>query len=43
MNNKDDDENDNLVELFIDWSEIERQIKDFKEGVTNERIEKNEK
>ena len=30
-------------ELFNDWSEMERQIKDFKEGATNEKIEKNEK
>lgn len=30
-------------ELFNEWSEFEREIKDFKEGATNENIEKNEK
>ena len=30
-------------ELFNDWNELEREIKDFKEGATNEKIEKNEK
>ena len=30
-------------ELFNDWSEMEREIKDFKEGATNEKIERNEK
>ena len=39
----DDDEGDDKGELFNDWSEIERQIKDFKEGATNEKVEKNEK
>jgi len=29
--------------LFDDWSEFERKIKDFKEGATNEKIEKKEK
>ena len=28
--NKDGDENDNIGELFTDWSEIERQIKILK-------------
>ena len=30
-------------ELFNDWSEFEREIKNFKEGMTNKNIEKNEK
>ena len=30
-------------ELFYDWTELEREIKDFKEGAINEKIEKNEK
>ena len=30
-------------ELFNDWSELEREIKDFKEGATNNKIEKKEK
>jgi len=30
-------------ELFYDWTELEREIKDFKEGATNKKIEKNEK
>ena len=38
-NENDDDKGD----LFNDWSEIEREIKDFKEGATNKKIEKNEK
>ena len=42
-NNNNGDEDDNKAELFNDWSEIEREIKDFKEGATNEKIEKNEK
>ena len=41
-NNGGDDEIDK-GELFNDWSEMERGIKDFKEGATNEKIEKNEK
>ena len=41
-NNGDDDENDK-GELYNDWSEMEREIKDFKEGATIEKIEKNEK
>ena len=39
-NNGDDNEKG---ELFNDWSEMEREIKDFKEGATNEKIDKNEK
>ena len=27
-------------ELFNEWSELEREINDFKEGATNEKIEK---
>ena len=42
-NNNDGDEDYNKGELFNDWLEIEREIKDFKEGATNEKIEKNEK
>ena len=38
-NEKEDDKGD----LFNDWSEMEREIKDFKEGATNEKIEKKEK
>ena len=38
-NENDDDKGD----LFNDWSEIEREIKDFKEDATNKKIEKNEK
>ena len=37
------DKSDEGGELFNDWSEIEREIKDFKEGVTNKKIENNEK
>ena len=37
------DEDIDKGELFNDWSEMEREIKDFKEGSTNEKIEKNEK
>ena len=42
-NNNDGNEDDNKGELFKDWLEIEREIKDFKEGATNDIIEKNEK
>ena len=41
-NNNIDEESDK-GELFNDLSEMEREIKDFKEGVTNEKIEKNDK
>ena len=41
-NNEDNGDNDK-GELFNDWSELEREIKDFKEGITNEKIENNEK
>ena len=30
-------------ELFNEWSELEREMNDFKEGATNEKIEKKEK
>ena len=36
-------EDNDKGELFNDWSELEREIKDFKEGITNEKIEKKEK
>ena len=39
-NNKNDNEDNDKGELFSDWSEIEREIKDFKEGATNEKIKK---
>ena len=42
-NNLDEDEENDKGELFNDWSEMEREIKDFKEGATNQKIEKNEK
>jgi len=42
-NSIDNDEDADKGELFNDWSEFEREIKDFKEGVTNEKVEKNEK
>ena len=32
-------EDNDKGELFNDWSELEREIKDFKEGITNEKIE----
>ena len=41
-NNNVDDDNDK-GELYNDWSELEREIKDFKEGATNEKVENNEK
>ena len=37
------DEDGEKGELFNDRSEMEREIKDFKEGATNEKIEKNDK
>ena len=37
------DEIDDEGELFNDWSELEREIKDFKEGVTIKKVENNEK
>ena len=40
-NNNDDDYDKG--ELFNDWNEIEREIKDFKEGAKISKIEKNEK
>ena len=45
-NNINDNGNEEVPEkgeLFNDFSEIERQIKDFKEGATNEKIYKKEK
>ena len=42
-NNNEGDEEENKGELFNDWAEIEREIKDFKEGATNKKIESNEK
>ena len=36
-------QDDEKVQLFQNWSELEREIKDFKEGATNEKIENNEK
>ena len=36
-------EDNDKGELFNDWSELEREIKDFKEGITNEKIENKEK
>ena len=41
--NKNKNEDIDKEELFNDWSEMERQIKDFKESATNETIENNEK
>ena len=32
-------EDNDKGELFNDWSELEREIKDFKEGITNEKIQ----
>ena len=41
IKNKTEDINDNeMAFLFEDWSELERKIKDFKEYVTMEKIEK---
>ena len=37
------DENIEKAELFNDWSELEREIKDFKEGATIAKIENNTK
>ena len=34
---------DDEGELFNDWSELEREIKDFKEGTTIQKVENNEK
>ena len=42
QNNNDSNDNDK-GELYNDWSELEREIKDFKEGATNEKVENNEK
>ena len=42
ISNRGGDESDKS-ELFNDWNEIEREIKDFKEGAKNSKIENNEK
>ena len=36
-------EDNDKGELFNDWSELEREIKDFKEGITKDKIEKKDK
>ena len=36
-------EDNDKGELFNDWSELEREIKDYKEGITKDKIEKKEK
>ena len=41
--NNDDNEDIDKGELFNDWTELEREIKDFKEGAKNKKIENNEK
>jgi len=41
-NNIGENEINQKAALFNDWCELERQIKDFKEGATIEKIEKNE-
>ena len=41
-NNEDNEDNDK-GELFNDWSELEREIRDFKEGAKITKIENNEK
>jgi hypothetical protein len=42
QNNNNVSDNDK-GELYNDWSELEREIRDFKEGATNEKVENNEK
>ena len=42
-NNEDDDDEGQKGQLYRDWYELERAIKDFKEGVTTEKIKNNEK
>jgi hypothetical protein len=39
-NNNNDNEDNDKGELYNDWTEIEREIKDFKEGATNGKIKK---
>ena len=41
--NNDNNEDNDKGELFNDWSELEREIKDFKEGAKLIKIEKDEK
>ena len=41
--NKDVNEKNEEGELFNDWSEMEREIKEFKESITNEKTQKNQK
>ena len=42
-NNTEVNEDNEKGELFNDWSEMEREIKEFKEGITNEKTQKNQK
>ena len=42
-NNNEDIEENEKAELFNDWCELEREIKDFKEGATITKIENNTK
>ena len=42
-NDNDDNGDDDKGELFNDWTELEREIKDFKEGITSEKVLNNEK
>ena len=42
-NDNGDNGDDDKGELYNDWHELERQIKDFKEGANNSKIERNEK
>ena len=42
-NSENKEDNIDEGELFYDWTELEREIKDFKEGATNKKIENNEK
>ena len=39
----DDDDDDGGAELLKEWSELEREIKDFKEGITMKDVENNSK
>ena len=41
--NNNDNEDIDKGELFNDWTELEREIKDFKEGITSEKVLNNEK
>ena len=42
-NNSDENNEDEKGQLFNDWTELEREIKDFKEGATIKKIKNNEK